>query len=184
MSEYGREFFFDIGTQYYVAARFSSFAWLAPVCGNLFHHAIEMYLKGHLSTKLSLAELKKLGHDLQAIWNHFKSDVSDAALDRFDPVIAELNKFESIRYPDQILTEGMRLSVEIEKPDSLTTSPIQTRPAPAFNLVVEEMNQLVMAIFQKASINPAFFTSRLNSEAVIYLERANTAPQAVYRISS
>jgi hypothetical protein len=36
-----------------------------PVCGNLYHHALEMFLKAGLSRKYSLAELKsKFVHKL------------------------------------------------------------------------------------------------------------------------
>jgi hypothetical protein len=37
--------------QYYVAARFLVHAQCIPVCGNLFHHAVEMLLKGGLAKK-------------------------------------------------------------------------------------------------------------------------------------
>jgi len=40
--------YFDAATHYYVAARFAYFARAIPTAGNLFHHAIEMYLKGCL----------------------------------------------------------------------------------------------------------------------------------------
>jgi hypothetical protein len=46
--------FFKTGSQYYIAGRFAAFAWFHPVAGNLFHHAIEMYLKGALSKTKSL----------------------------------------------------------------------------------------------------------------------------------
>jgi hypothetical protein len=40
-----KSLFFHIGFQYYVTARFTAFAFFSPVCGNLFHHAVEMLLK-------------------------------------------------------------------------------------------------------------------------------------------
>jgi hypothetical protein len=48
--------------QYYAAARFLVHAQCIPVCGNLFHHAVEMLLKGGLAKKrkLSLSELEKM----------------------------------------------------------------------------------------------------------------------------
>jgi hypothetical protein len=150
MSEREVEAFFDIGTQYYVAARYAAFAGLAPVCANLFHHAVEMYMKGYLSSQRGLAELKKLGPRLPDIWAHFKSSAADAELDRFDPVISELDKFESIRYPDRDLTEGMQLTVE-------------------------DMDHLITTIFRKAVTNTRYFTARLNSDATTYLYRANQA---------
>jgi len=77
MSEESKHWWFDLATQYYVAARFSAFAGLLPVYGNLFHRAIEMFLKGYLSSQLTLAELKNFHHNLQRIWNRFKQEVAD-----------------------------------------------------------------------------------------------------------
>jgi hypothetical protein len=99
--------FFKFGSQYYVAGRYGVFAGLMPVAANLHHHAIEMFLKGALSKSMSLEELKrKLGHRLPKIWTKFKRQASDPSLNRFDKIIKELNKFEDIRYPDEILRRG------------------------------------------------------------------------------
>jgi hypothetical protein len=99
--------FFRYGCQYYVAGRYGVFAGLIPVAANLHHHAIEMLLKGALSKKMTLEELKnKLGHKLEKTWDEFKAVANDSSLARFDQVIAELNKFEEIRYPDKLLQSG------------------------------------------------------------------------------
>jgi hypothetical protein len=59
------EEFMKLGVQYYVAARSAAWAGLLPVCGNLYHHTLEMFLKAGLSRKYSLRELqKKFGHRL------------------------------------------------------------------------------------------------------------------------
>jgi hypothetical protein len=57
--------FFSAACGYYVAARFAAFAHLNPVAGNLFHHAIEMYLKGGLSKTKSIRKLEKFKHSIQ-----------------------------------------------------------------------------------------------------------------------
>ena len=82
--------YFGLGVHYYVVARYAAFAQLVPVCGNLFHHAIEMFLKGYLAHH-GEAELKKLGHQLTVLWREFKYEVGDAALDPFDTVVKELD---------------------------------------------------------------------------------------------
>lgn len=173
MSEGEKEAFFSLGTQYYVTARFSACAGLVPVCGNLFHHAIEMYLKGCLSSKLGLAELKDFNHRLQEIWNRFKLEMANPTLNRFDQVISELNRFESIRYPDRILSHGMLVSVSFVKRDSTPSNPNPALLAPTYELFVEEIDKLVKIIFEKASVNPRFFTNSLNSDAKIYLNKWN-----------
>jgi len=104
--------FMRLGVQYYVAARSTACAGLLPVCGNLYHHALEMFLKAGLSRKYSLAELKRCRHKLSDIWNAFKTDFRSTALLQFDETVAEIAKFEEIRYPDNVLEHGAQMLVD------------------------------------------------------------------------
>jgi hypothetical protein len=119
--------------QYYAAARFLVHAQCIPVCGNLFHHAVEMLLKGGLAKKrkrkLSLSKLKKMGHKLKVLWREYKSDFPDPALKRHDKTISLLDKFEAIRYPDSTLKSGMGVRVQWFGPavDVVTGAPPQVR---------------------------------------------------------
>ena len=80
--ERNKVLFVQLGFQYYVSGRFAARGGLMPVSGNLFHHAVEMLLKGHLATTLPLNELRsRFGHRLREMWNAFKQDVSDSGLD-------------------------------------------------------------------------------------------------------
>jgi HEPN domain-containing protein len=94
--------FCELATQYYVAARIAARGALMPVYGNLFHHAVELYLKASLVATISLKKLKRppFGHDLTVLWARFKQVAVDPALDRYDFAIRTLDKFERIRYPD------------------------------------------------------------------------------------
>src|SRR5262249_10145169 len=105
--------FCDLATQYYISGRLAARAGQAPRYGNVLHHAVEMYLKGALVGTLTLAQLKKppYSHDLNTLWREFKAEKKDSALDRFDPTIAALHQFESIRYPDEIVAKGMAVGV-------------------------------------------------------------------------
>jgi hypothetical protein len=47
-----KDLYFRYATDYYVAARFAFFARSMPTAGNLFHHAVELYLKGSLLMSL------------------------------------------------------------------------------------------------------------------------------------
>src|SRR5690242_6221306 len=95
--------FMKLGFQYYVAARSAVMAQLLPVCGNLYHHSLEMFLKAGLSRHITLDDLKnpgKFGHDLLKLWSAFKAQFAAAGeLDEFDVTVTKLNKFEEIRYP-------------------------------------------------------------------------------------
>jgi len=164
--------YFSIATHYYVAARFSAYAKLIPVAGNLFHHAVEMYLKGVLCRQLTTIELKRnLGHDLPLIWNAFKEYVADSTLDRFDETISTLHDFENLRYPDQedgMVTKGMLCHLEFES-DVADEISKQTQTT-EYKIVVDHIDILVKIIFDKAEINPQFFTKSLQKDAMAYLK--------------
>ena len=166
-------------TQYYIAARFGHFAQLVPICGNLFHHAIEMYLKGALVPSVSVKDLKdKFRHNLKELWKGFKKEVSDPTLNRFDDIIDKLHKFEDIRYPDKIVADGATI-VTINGP---LPSYIPT-PKAEYELHVSELDQLIVIIFEKASLNPTFFTSILAEHAREYLEKDNLVAAKLMKAS-
>ena len=169
-----RQEFFSIATQYYIAGRFSLFSRLIPVCGNLFHHAIEMYLKGYFSHKFSSKKLRrKFSHNLQKIWAEFKNDIQDPGLEQCDDTIQRLHKFELIRYPDEYISKGMIAVVGIKSGDSTYTDESSSRPEPRYGFDLEEIDCLVRVIFEKSSVNPLFFTDSLNDDALSYLKREN-----------
>ena len=111
--------FGDLGVQYYVSARCAAQAGLIPVCGNLFHHAVEMLLKARLSQKHSLEELghKPFGHRLPALWTAFKAEFSTIDLGAFDLVIG--GKDQVRRVPVSIASMDRTFcvpSVLVDKP--------------------------------------------------------------------
>jgi hypothetical protein len=162
--------FFDLGVQYYAAARFAAFAWLIPVSGNLFHHAIEMFLKGHLSSKMTLRELLKFQHRLKDLWLAYKVEVADNTLARFDQMIAEIDEFEDLRLPDRVLANGMSCIISIVHIHEPTDT---SRPEHQYQIVVKEIDVLVKVLFEKASLNPSFFSHMLGDEAIEYLTKDN-----------
>jgi hypothetical protein len=56
-------FFMQNACQYYATARFAMHAQCIPVCGNLFHHPVEMILKGGLARKRKVSDLKDMGQE-------------------------------------------------------------------------------------------------------------------------
>ena len=106
--------FFDLGVQYYVIARFSAIAQLVPVSGNQYHHAVEMLLKAQLARTVSLKVLKqKCSHGLKRAWKDFKKLFPAEDLSPFDGLIRELDHFERIRYPDNVLNEGFERDAQL-----------------------------------------------------------------------
>src|SRR5437660_8905189 len=117
--------YFSAAIQYHVSARFAAIAGLIPVSGNLAHHAVEMYLKGYLCTKLTEKERRRLGHNLRKIWRKVKQHIGDSTLDKFDDTISAIDKFERIRYPEEIARKGMTATVGFKKGNTVkdNTSP-------------------------------------------------------------
>jgi hypothetical protein len=163
------EEFMKLGVQYYVTARQSAWSGLW-VCDNLYHHALEMFLKAGLSRKYSLRELRKqFGHELIAIWNAFKADFPSPALLEFDATIADIAGFEDIRYPDRVLKYGVQIRIDYR------SVPQQSAPSspPEYKLDFYEIDRLVGAIFGVSSLNPLFFTMGLKPDVQAMLARDN-----------
>jgi hypothetical protein len=153
--------FFKIGCQYYVAGRFAAFARFHPVVGNLFHHAIEMYLKGALSEKRSLNELRKLSHNLPSIWKAFKIEANDSALDRFDATIAGLHDYEELRYPDSVIVRGMDTTINIIRSSLSTGAAKGGTSIPQYQVCVQDIDELVDVI-----LAPQAVTQRHTSDSM------------------
>jgi len=159
-----REIFYDCGMQYYVAARFAARAGLVPVHGNLFHHAIEMCLKAALVGTLTDAKMRQISHHLTALWDRFKEKEADPALARFDPTIQALDEFESIRYPNKIVDEGMLVSV-VWQSEHVTASSGSAKRPPKYEVIIGDIDNLVIEVVHRASVNPKFLVSRVHDAA-------------------
>src|SRR5262245_37812924 len=97
-----RQYFFKIGLEYYVNGRAACLCGCLFTTGNLLHHAVEMMLKGELCLTIPLSDLRnrKFGHSLTKCWEALKSVFPNENLGEFDQMMVELDKFETIRYPD------------------------------------------------------------------------------------
>ena len=156
--------FVSLGLQYYAIGREAALLQLMPVAGNLLHHAVEMVLKALLVTDLHLDGLKKLGHNIEAVWEGAVTRHPTLGSERRNQTITELHRFESLRYPDRMITEGaaIRLSLFAPAPERSETT------VPFYELVLEDVDELFQAIFKATGLNPRFFLG-------IYRERASAA---------
>jgi hypothetical protein len=143
--------------QYYAAARFAMHAQCMPICGILFHHSVEMLLKAGLSRQRELSELEKIKHKLKVLWRHFKSDFHDPNLKQHDKTISGLDKFDAIRYPDDILRYGMGTTAQWRRPaaEVITYGGIKTPRK--YVIVVSEIDNLTADLFKTCSWNPGTF---------------------------
>ena len=157
-----------IGSEYYASARFAMEAQRLLICGNLFHHAVEMLLKGGLAKNgKSLAELERMRHSLRALWRAYKADHSGAGLNRHDKTIKSLDKREEIRYPDPLLGSiGVSIDWSGEPPEVKTFGGLRTPRQ--YAVVVEDIDDLVADVFRTSSGNPGVFmgTNEAALEAV------------------
>jgi hypothetical protein len=163
------EYFFKVGLEYYVAGRAAAAAGLDLVAGNLLHHAVEMLLKGGLvQAKAPQLYKDRDGHPLLMAWVAVKTLHPAEELAGFDQVITDLDRFEKIRYPDDILSNGAQLSVGWGR------GPTQ-RPAkpPLYQLEVNAVDKVVARLFRLLRINPRAYLGGLNPEARRALEFRN-----------
>jgi hypothetical protein len=165
------DLFMRIGCQYYAAARFAMHAQCMPVCGNLFHHAVEMILKGGLAQKRNLSDLKDMGHNLKELWRDYKADFPDPALERHDKTISGLDKFEAIRYPDANLKQ-IAVTAEWSGPAGKVTAYGGSKTPKQYALVVSDIDDLIADAFKISSWNPGVFMGT-NPAALESITRRN-----------
>ena len=168
--------YFNLGSQYYLAARAATFAGCFPVAGNLFHHAVELYVKGDLITELSRTRLKMYGHNLKRLWAAYKKRHRTVELSRHDPHITKLHKFEKTRYPDSITDRGMWGTIAVAPPSTAPTMWAASGVVPpSYHLVVNDIDQLIRSIFDATSRNPDYFFGSISLEGRTILHRDNPA---------
>jgi hypothetical protein len=143
--------------QYYATARFAVHAGCVPVCGNLFHHAVEMFLKAGLAQRRKLTDLKDMGHDLKKLWGAFKADFPLHALKQHDKTIACVDKFEAIRYPEGIIKRGMGVTAGWSGPAGKMTTFGGLKTPKQYAIVVSDIDDLIADVFKVCSRNPYTF---------------------------
>ena len=167
--------YFGTALHYQVAARYSAAAWFTPAAGNLAHHAIEFYLKGALIKKLDEKVRRKFRHNLPRLWRLYKKERSNPALDKFDQTIRDVNKFERIRYPEEIFRLGMLAEIGFARSPSPPPG-AKAPPGERYVLALDEVDELVKLIFQIEGLNPQFFIGRLNEHGKRYLDHQTRFP--------
>lgn len=157
--------------EYYAAARFAVRIQLVGVCGNITHHAVEMFLKGGLARYRTLSELRAMGHNLKKIWRAFKTDFPDPALRRHNRTVSLVNRFEELRYPrhDGPATIEIEIVWGTTGPGTPAASwhhPGMKRPR-KYYLAIGDVDDLVAEVFRVTSWNPSFFAARLHNPAAL-----------------
>lgn len=171
-----KHLFVQLAFQYHVAGRLAVIDGLSPVCGNLLHHAVEMALKAALTDVLTLPDLKKLNHSLPKIWGAFTSSFPDADISVLNQAIAQLDRFEDLRYPDYVLANGATIRVALFRehiiPDQ-SGKPCVEPSTPEFLLVLEDIDGLLELVLEKAQINPPGYIASMSRQAREHLSLHN-----------
>jgi len=133
--------------------------FIAP---NLMHHAIELLIKYTLLKDVpesqrsnAAARLKgKYGHRLNALWKQYKKRVGSTDVSRFNRLISDVARWESIRYG------GFPAGTSVAKGMTVVQAPVQTSSQKdTYVFSLDEADDLIAAIFAASDINPAFVGS-------------------------
>ena len=141
------------GAQYFAHARYSAQFFYLPVSATLFHHAIEMLLKGYLVEHKTLNELKILGHNLKKLWNEFKNYNDNLDLAHFDKAIMQLDKVELLRYPDSIVEDGFILQVGTGNYIAPMDIPGMDE-TPRYTVRISDLDNIATKIFKACNVAP------------------------------
>jgi hypothetical protein len=172
------EHFYRAAIQYYSVARFSVANRLTYLAGNLFHHAVEMLLKGRLTHAYSVKKLRDanhFAHDLGNCWAAFKALFPTEDLSGFDKLIAQLHAFESIRYPDNLVKSGAHITIGFVRAQSIP-APSAAPGERVCQLPVTDIDALMNRLFPLCGINPEAYVAGLGDAAIAALD--------VYNVSS
>jgi hypothetical protein len=137
----------NLGVQYYASARHAFICSFHPVAANLFHLAVELLLKAGLAQELSEKELQEIGHWLPKAWEKLKERANDSSLCAFDKTIAELDRWERVRYPALAGTMMSAYSTKFWRdtgPRFVIDSPELAKQS--YHITLEEMDELFRAL--------------------------------------
>ena len=160
--------FAQLALQYFVAGRSAAIDQMIPVLGNLLHHAVEMALKATLAPSLGMPALKTLGHNLPRMWARFKEIFPAVDVSRFDLVIAELHKFEELRYPDSIIQHGAMMGFALFR-EQVVSASSSVASTPHYAIVLEDIDELQELLFAVGNINPRALTGSMSESAKQHL---------------
>lgn len=167
--------FYRLALEYYVSARGAVLCGIATVSGNLLHHAVEMLLKGQLSRTIPLDDLKdpkQYGHVLPRIWAAFKGLFPSEDLSEFDPVISALDRFDLIRYPDRVLSQGAQVGLSFGRGRPFVNRSAGRQP-PEYQVAVGDIDALFRRLFPLCRMNPQAYFCFLNPHGREILTRWN-----------
>jgi hypothetical protein len=99
----------------------------------------------------------------------------DPVLNRYSRLVADLHRFEHIRYPENPITQGGLLAIAFQSVGR--TEHVGDNKLPEYQVTVAEVDALVKELFVRGSVNPAFYSLLLEQKhASKYFEFKNESP--------
>lgn len=167
----------ELSLQYYATGRFAALNRLHRVAPNLLHHAVELILKAGLARDHSLDALKReYDHDLKALWQAATAVNPNLLTAPRDETIAALDKFEGLRYPDNLVSQGATITIAFESGKNPIISGSRPSSGPRYQFKLEDIDELWAALFHNARANPPAFVQHLSAEARAAIETRNRHP--------
>ena len=169
------ERFYKIALEYYVSGRAALLCGNSLITGNLLHNAVEMLLKGQLSKTIPLEDLKnprKFGHRLPKLWTAFKGLFPTEELTEFNTMVYELEKFEDIRYPDELLDYGASIGLGYGRGNPVSSMTLG-RTEPEYQIGVGDVDAFFARLFPLCRLNPKAYFSFLSPEGRRVLSEFN-----------
>jgi hypothetical protein len=161
--------FLNLAFQYYASGRTAAASSLLPVAGNLLHHGVEMLLKALLVRDFGLEELKGHGHRLEPLWAKCIAKHPELHSASRSDAIRNLHRFEFLRYPDSMVTDGFAILVGWTKSEPQTAK----LTVPYYELVMEGIDDLFSSVFSATGKDPKFYTVMFAEAAVAALRDRN-----------
>jgi hypothetical protein len=122
-----------------------------------------------------LGHREKFGHSLPKCWITFKRTFPGEDLTEFDTMIAELDKFEKIRYPDNLLIQGAGIGFGFGR----WQPPIMScaKPVPQHTVAIGDVDAFFARAIKLCRMNPeayfSFLTERGREMLTKYNDHAN-----------
>lgn len=175
-----RHHLITLSLQYYAAGRFAALNRLHKIAPTLLHHAVELILKAALAHNHSLAELKRVhGHDLSNLWQAAVQEGPTLKTPLRDATIANLDKFEDLRYPDKLISQGATVSIGMRYGENPVVSGTRPSSGPSYRFNLGDVDELWAAVFRSIPASPPAFLQVLSEDVrkVLLAENCHSIAQ-------
>jgi hypothetical protein len=178
-----KDLYFVAASEYYVAGRFAFWTQMRSIPGNLLHHALEYFMKGHLWLTLG-EEVEKFQHNLPGIWQSFKATTGDSRLEHttFNRVVGNLHEFEPYRYPPHKIEQFFfALALTRAELDAARAADRASGTPPRLGFASEEVHTLVLLLFDVFRRDPEQFLPGTppHEGRLKYIRQTNSASQEI-----